>query len=109
MFIKFVDECMPDLESFSGVSQELLIMYFEYLMNTTSETTGKSLSKTSIKKGALALRDVLIKGATKEWDVQENVSYVQRIYDEMIIQNKSLIVNAKKKNDKKKEKFTKEI
>src|SRR5690625_1706701 len=61
MFIKFVDECMPDLESFSGVSQELLIMYFEYLMNTTSETTGKSLSKTSIKKGALALRDVLIK------------------------------------------------
>src|SRR5690625_6423561 len=29
MFIKFVDECMPDLESFSGVSQELLIMYLD--------------------------------------------------------------------------------
>lgn len=108
MFIKFVDECMPDLESFSGVSQELLIMYFEYLMNTTSETTGKSLSKTSIKKGALALRDVLIKGATKEWDVPENVSYVQRIYDDMIIHNKRLKGNAKKINDINKEKISDE-
>src|SRR5699024_3815854 len=96
--IKFVDECMRDLESCSGVSQELLIMYCEYLMNTTSDTTGKSLSKTSIKKGALALRDVLIKGATKEWDVPENVSYVQRIYDDMIIHNKRLKGNAKKIN-----------
>lgn len=50
MFIKFVHECMPELESFSEVSQELLIMYFEYLMNTTSETTGRPLSKVSIKK-----------------------------------------------------------
>ena len=65
LFIKFVDECVPELESFSEISRELLIMYFEYLMNAKSETTGKPLSKVSIKKGALTLKDILIKGATK--------------------------------------------
>src|SRR5699024_8232138 len=90
MFIKLVDECMPDLESFSGVSQELLIMYFEYLMNTKSEMIGKLISKKSIKKGALVIRDVINKGTTKEWYIPGNVSYVRRIYKDMIIHNKRL-------------------
>src|SRR5699024_12221418 len=61
MFIKFVDEYVPELESFSELSQDLLIMYFEYLMNEKSETTGKTLSKVSIKKGDIALNDILFK------------------------------------------------
>lgn len=108
MFIKFVDECMPELESFSEISQELLIMYFEYLMNTSSETTGRPLSKVSIKKGALALKDVLIKGATKEWDVPDDVSYVQRVYDDMIIHNKKLKGNSKQIDNNHKEKISDE-
>ena len=108
MFIKFVDDYVPELESFSEISQELLMMYFEYLMNATSETTGNPLSNTNIKKGALTIKDILIKGATKEWDVPEDVSYVQRIYNDMIINNKKLKTNAKKIDDQHKEKISDE-
>ncbi|WP_241964332.1 site-specific integrase [Staphylococcus simulans] len=108
LFIKFVDDFVPELDSFSEISRELLIMYFEYLMNATSETTGKPLSKVSIKKGALVLKDILIKGATKGWDVPYDVSYVQRIYDDMIIHNKKLKSNSKEIDDKHKEKISDE-
>lgn len=108
LFIKFVDECVPELESFSEISRELLIMYFEYLMNAKSETTGKPLSKVSIKKGALTVKDILIKGSTKDWDVPPDVSYVQRIYDDMIIHNKKLKSNSKEIDDKHKEKISDE-
>ncbi|WP_436921560.1 hypothetical protein, partial [Klebsiella pneumoniae] len=80
LFIKFVDECLPELDSFYEITSEILIIYFEYLMDSKSETTKKPLSKVSIKKGALTLKDILIKGATKGWDVPDDVSYVQRIY-----------------------------
>src|SRR5699024_5378979 len=108
LFIKFVDECVPELDSFSEISREILIMYFEYLMDAKSETTDKLLSKVSIKKGALTLKDILIKGATKEWDVPSDVSYVQRIYDDMIIHNKNLKSNSKEIDDKHKEKISDE-
>src|SRR5690625_1606799 len=108
LFIKFVDECVPELESFSEISRELLIMYFEYLMNAKSETTGKPLSKVSIKKGALTLKDILIKGATKGWNVPYDVSYVQRIYDDMIIHNKRLKSNSMEIDDNHKEKISDE-
>lgn len=108
LFIKFVDEHVPELDSFSEFSQELLMMYFEYLMNAKSETSGKPLSVTSIKKGALSLKDILIKGATKEWDVPADVSYVQRIYDDMIINNKKLKTNTKEIGDQHKEKISDE-
>lgn len=107
-FIKFVDECVPELESFSEVSKELLIMYFEYLMNVKSETSGKPLSKVSIERGALPVRNILIKGSTKGWDVPLDVSYVQRIYDDMIIHNKKLKINSKEIDDKHKEKISNE-
>lgn len=108
LFIKFVDKCVPELDSFSEVTREIFIMYFEYLMNATSETTGKPLSKVSIKKGALALKDILIKGAPKGWDVPVDVSYVQRTYDDMIIHNKKLKSNSKDIDDKHKEKVADE-
>jgi len=107
-FIKFIDKCVPELESFSEVSRELLIMYFEYLMSARSETTGKPLSKVSIKKGALTVKDILIKGSTKGWDVPSDVSYVQRIYDDMIIHNKKLKSNPKEIDDKHKAKISNE-
>lgn len=108
LFIKFVDECVPELESFSEVSRELLIMYFEYLMHAKSETTDKPLSKVSIKKGAITVKDILIKGSTKGWDVPPDVSYVQRIYDDMIIHNKKLKSNTKEIDDKHKAKISNE-
>lgn len=108
LFIKFVDEFVPELDSFSDITQEILIMYFEYLLNAKSETDGKPLSSTSIKKGALALKEILIKGATKGWDVPDDVSYVQKIYDDMIINNKEIKRNTKEIDDKHKEKISDE-
>lgn len=64
-FIKFVDECVLELEPFSEVSREILIIYFEYLMNVKSETSGKPLSKVSIKRGALSVKNILIKDRQK--------------------------------------------
>lgn len=108
LFIKFVDEYVPELDSFSEMNQELLIMYFEYLMNKTSETTDKPLSKVSIKKGALALKDILIKGGAKEWEVPEDTSYVQKLYNDMIINNKKLKSSTKEIDDQHKEKISDE-
>ncbi|SCT99796.1 transposase B regulatory protein [Mammaliicoccus lentus] len=108
LFIKFVDECLPELDSFYEITSEILIIYFEYLMDSKSETTKKPLSKVSIKKGALTLKDILIKGATKGWDVPDDVSYVQRIYNDMIIHNKKLKSNSKEIDDKHKGKISDE-
>jgi len=108
LFIKFVDECVPEIESFSEISQEVLIMYFEYLMNTKSETNGKPLSNVSIKKGALTVKDILIKGSAKDWDVPSDVSYVQKLYNDMIIDNKNLKSNTKKLEEKNKAKISNE-
>ncbi|WP_236744394.1 site-specific integrase [Staphylococcus pseudintermedius] len=83
-------------------------MYFEYLMHAKSETTGKPLSKVSIKIGAITVKDILIKGSTKGWDVPPDVSYVQRIYDDMIIHNKKLKSNTKEIDDKHKAKISNE-
>src|SRR5690625_7321920 len=77
-------------------------------MKAKSETTGKPLSKVSIKKGALTVKDILIKGSTKGWDVPSDVSYVQRIYDDMIIHNKKLKSNSKEIDDKHKAKISNE-
>src|SRR5690625_2149643 len=83
-------------------------MYFEYLMNAKSEITCKPLSKVSIKKGALTVKDILIKGLTKNWDVPSDVNYAQRINDDMINHNKKLKNNSKEIDDKHKAKISKE-
>lgn len=108
MLIKFIDECIPTLESFSEFTQDLLIMYFQYLLESKSETTEKLLSNTSVKKGAFALKEILIKGATRKWDVPEDVSYVQKIYDDMIIHHKRNKHYEKEVSEKQKEKISNE-
>src|SRR5699024_2978471 len=102
LFINFIDDYVPELDSFSDISKEVLIMYFVYLIEAKSKNTGRPLSKVSIKKGALTVKDIFIKGSTKGWDVPSDVSYVQRLYDDMIIHNKKLnrkklVINTKKK------------
>lgn len=108
LFINFIDDYVPELDSFSDISKEVLIMYFEYLIEAKSKNTGRPLSKVSIKKGALTVKDILIKGSTKGWDVPSDVSYVQRLYDDMIIHNKKLKSNSKEIGDKHKAKISNE-
>lgn len=89
-FVKFVDEYFPDVERISQMTPSLLKSYFEYLLVAMSETTGLPLSGTSIKKCALSIKDILLKGFMKGWDTPEDVRYVQKLYDEMIIFNKDI-------------------
>jgi site-specific recombinase XerD len=89
-FIKFIDKRFPDVMSFLSVTPSLLKSYFEYLLEAKNETTGKPLSGVSITKCGLAIKDILIKGNVKGWDVPADVRFVQGIYEEMIIFNKAL-------------------
>ena len=99
-FIKFTNEYAPEIETFSDISQELLRTYFSHLLEAKSETNGKPLSVTAIKKAALAIKEILLKGSVKGWEVPTNVRYVQRLYDDMIINNKALKVNPKKEEQR---------
>lgn len=100
-FIKYVNHHIPELESFSEVDQEILNMYFEYILTAKSETTNQPLSSTAIKKAAYTIKEILLRGSIRKWDVPEDVRYVQPLYDEMIINNRRF-----NKNDKKNQKDT---
>lgn len=89
-FIKFVNEKMPELESFSEVTRTVLTNYYEYLFATKNEITKKPLKPTGIKKAAYAIKEVLLRGSVREWDVPEESYFAQVIYDEMIINNNRL-------------------
>lgn len=104
-FIKFVNENTPELDSFADFSQDLLVAYFNYLFEAKSEThPNNNLSSISIKKAALAIRDLLMKGNVKGWAVPRNVRFVQTTYNEMILNNKALkenkLENSKDLTDK---------
>ncbi|SDJ43959.1 site-specific integrase [Paenibacillus naphthalenovorans] len=94
-FVKFINEYAPEVESFSEIDQFLLEAYFKYLPEARSETSGELLSHVSIKKSALAIKDILLKGNIKGWDVPKDVRFVQSIYNELIINNKALKKDAK--------------
>src|SRR5690625_2410451 len=108
LFINFIDDYVPELDSFSDISKEVLIMYFEYLIEAKSKNTGRPLSKLSIRKGAATVKDIVIKGSTNGWDVPSDVSYVQRLYDVMIILNNKLKGNSKENGNKHKAKISNE-
>lgn len=107
-FIKFINEHAPEVESFAEITQELLTTYFDFLISAKSETTGKPLSSVTIKKAALAIKDVLIKGSVKGWNVPNNVRYVQKLYNDKIIDNKALKIDSKKQIKKLTEKISDE-
>ncbi|RRJ62976.1 site-specific integrase [Paenibacillus oralis] len=94
-FSKFIKEYAPEVESFSEIDQILLEMYFTYLPEAKSETSGQLISSVSIKKSALALKEILLKGNIKGWDVPKDVRFVQGMYNELIINNKALKKDAK--------------
>lgn len=108
-FIKFIDEYRPEIESFLDVTQDVLIMYYEYLLNDAiSETTGKKISGTGIKKAALTIKDILIKGSIRGWEVTDDTIYVQKVYDEMIIHNKRFSKESQLRDTENQEKVSDE-
>lgn len=90
MFIKFVDIEIPSLETFFDIDEEVLSLYFRYLLTTKGEVTGKPLSRAAIKKGAFVIKEILTIGYVRGWDVPSDVSFVHLMYENMILQNQSL-------------------
>jgi integrase len=108
-FVKFINEYSPEIDSFADITQEHLRVYFEYLLHATSETRpDQPLSATSIKKAALAIKDILLKGSIKGWEVPKDVRYVQVLYDDMIINNKSINRDASQAEKEMNEKISDE-
>lgn len=92
---KFLNDEVPMIESFSEFDEELLLLYFEYLISAKSETNGKELSKTSITKAAFVIKEILTLGSVRGWDVPDDTTFVQRLYDQEILNNYQL----KRKSD----------
>ncbi|MDV2581590.1 site-specific integrase [Alkalibacillus haloalkaliphilus] len=106
-FYKYIQSRYPYIDSFSQINSELLVSYFNYLLNEAkSETTGKSLSSTAVKKAALPIKEILVMGNVKEWDVPNNTKFVESVYEELIINNQSLKSKAKKSSEKNQDKVS---
>ncbi|MEB6551533.1 hypothetical protein MXL46_21495, partial [Heyndrickxia sporothermodurans] len=63
--------------------------YFQYLLKAISER-GTPLSPMSIKKSAQVVKELLIRGGQREWEVPTNTTKINSIYNELIINNKTL-------------------
>lgn len=76
----------PHVESFQDFTNKTVREYFEYLLNAES-VRGTVLSAQSIKKSAQSVKELLIRGSQRGWEVSGNTSKINSIYDEMIIRN----------------------
>lgn len=84
-FRKFLRK-YPKIESFRDITDSTVREYFEFLLNTNSER-GTPLSAQSIKKSAQCVKELLIRGSQRGWEVTSNSSKINSIYDELIIRN----------------------
>lgn len=99
-FVKYVDEFIPEMESFSDINQQTVKNYFHYLIyeaktlprpgKTLKPEYIKKLTPVGIRKHALAFRNVLRLGSVKGWDVPSNITYLEKLYNDYIIKNKAL-------------------
>lgn len=105
-FMKFVNEEIPMLDSFSELDEELLREYFYYLLNAKSKTTNEYLSETAIKKAAFVIKEILILGSVRKWGVPVDTGFTQSLYEKIIINNQQLKKKAKNSLEKVKNKIT---
>lgn len=86
--IDFLNE-KQDIESFQDFTDNTVRDYFEYLLNVKS-VRGTVLSPMSIKKSAQVVKELLIRGVQRGWEVPKNNTKTNRIYEELILENKRL-------------------
>lgn len=79
-----------DIMSFRDFSPETLRSYFDYLLNAKSERNSMPLNGQSIKKSAQVVKEILIRGSIKGWEVAENTKLVESLYNRMIINNQRI-------------------
>ncbi|MDT3699854.1 MAG: site-specific integrase [Thermincola sp.] len=83
-FIDYLDEFFPAISSLTQVNHIIISGYFQHLLTRKSKKTGKALSRTGLFKGAQMLKDILLEGSKRGWEVPENVTWVRTLYQEMI-------------------------
>ncbi|MBA4537645.1 tyrosine-type recombinase/integrase [Heyndrickxia sporothermodurans] len=86
--IDFLNE-NHSIESFQDFTDNTIREYFQYLLKAISER-GTPLSPMSIKKSAQVVKELLIRGGQRDWEVPTNTTKINSIYNELIINNKTL-------------------
>jgi hypothetical protein len=79
----------PHIESFQDFTDNTIREYFQYLLKAISEK-GTPLSPMSIRKSAQVVKELIIRGGKRDWEVSKNTTKIIGIYDELIISNKTL-------------------
>lgn len=79
----------PEIRSFKDFSDETVKEYFVYLLGALSEK-GTPLSPVSIKKSAQVVKELLVRGSLRGWEVPPNTSKINSIYNQLIVSNKTI-------------------
>lgn len=78
--VKFLEQ-KSHITSFNDFSKSLLKEYFEYLLSL-------ELSPISIKKSAQVVKELMVRGIQRKWIENKNNAGIERLYNELIINNK---------------------
>lgn len=79
----------PHVESFQDFTNNTVREFFEFLLNAKS-VRGTPLSAQSIKKSAQVIKELLVRGSQRGWEVSKNTAKINSIYDELIIRNNNI-------------------
>lgn len=86
-FLKYTMQTSYEIHSFRDINQEIVYDYFSYLLNFKREHDNKPIGMTDIQKSAQSFKDLLIRGNAKGWAVPNDISYLDKLYNDMIIHN----------------------
>ena|GEM_PF-262716 len=94
----FIDLERPDVSSFSDFDRYTLKEYFEYLLKRAkklekgkaSDELATSISAVSQRKCAQVIKELLIRGGTKGWEVPNETTFIEPLYQTLIIENKDI-------------------
>lgn len=79
-------EDRPEICSFRQVTAETLRNYYEYLV-TTNSVRGQPLMGQSVLKAAQVVKEILVRGSIRAWNVPDRPTDVEPLYDEIILKN----------------------
>ena len=82
---KFLDEQYPHIDSFSKINKVIANSYLNWLFSTKGISTNQPLSAVSIKRCSTSLRDLLIEGNRKNWDVPNECSWIDALHENIVL------------------------
>lgn len=100
-FIKFLESYYPEIKSYSQITQMIVSTYINWLLNFQKKD-GSKLSATDIKFGTLGLKDLLVEGERKGWDVPQNNFWIKGMHNDLILKSPRCIKFSREKTTKKK-------